>query len=403
MLGGNAEYLAMQRMRADGMSEETIYNATSYFNTDDPEILQARKTYQDLYDKYKGEISQEKEEVKKLGGLRIIGTERHESRRIDNQLRGRAGRQGDEGSTKFYLSMEDDMIRLFGGDRMKRIADMFKLSEDEALQVRMLSRGIENAQKELEGRNFRARKTVLEYDDVMNVQRHTVYEERNRVLRGESVHETILEMMRTQIDIIVSRYTNPKLDWEEWDVEEMNKEVNRMLLPDEEEYFTPENMTDKDISELKDMLYESMQQVYNAKITAAAEIGCDFEEVERIILLKIVDNKWTDHIDIMDGLRRDIGLQAYGQQNPVMMYKKEGFDLFEEMNDNIREQTVAYLMRVSVEKAPTRREEQNVGLIASSNGSRTARTPVVNDKKVGPNDPCPCGSGKKYKHCCMKK
>lgn len=151
------------------------------------------------------------------------------------------------------------------------------------------------------------------------------------------------------------------------------------------------------------MLYESMQQVYNAKITAAAEIGCDFEEVERIILLKIVDNKWTDHIDIMDGLRRDIGLQAYGQQNPVMMYKKEGFDLFEEMNDNIREQTVAYLMRVSVEKAPTRREEQNVGLIASSNGSRTARTPVVNDKKVGPNDPCPCGSGKKYKHCCMKK
>ncbi len=403
MLGGNAEYLAMQRMRADGMSEETIYNATSYFNTDDPEILQARKIYQDLYDKYKGEISQEKEEVKKLGGLRIIGTERHESRRIDNQLRGRAGRQGDEGSTKFYLSMEDDMIRLFGGDRMKRIADIFKLSEDEALQVRMLSRGIENAQKELEGRNFRARKTVLEYDDVMNVQRHTVYEERNRVLRGESVHETILEMMRTQIDIIVSRYTNPKLDWEEWDVEEMNKEVNRMLLPDEEEYFTPENMTDKDISELKDMLYESMQQVYNAKITAAAEIGCDFEEVERIILLKIVDNKWTDHIDIMDGLRRDIGLQAYGQQNPVMMYKKEGFDLFEEMNDNIREQTVAYLMRVSVEKAPTRREEQNVDLIASSNGSRTARTPVVNDKKIGPNDPCPCGSGKKYKHCCMKK
>ncbi|MCH5164120.1 MAG: preprotein translocase subunit SecA [Clostridiales bacterium] len=402
LLGGNAEYMAIQRMRSQGMSEEAINNATSFFQTDDPEILEARRVYREYYDSFKNDIEKEKQEVKAVGGLRIIGTERHESRRIDNQLRGRAGRQGDEGSSKFYLSMEDDMIRLFGGDRLKRIAEMFKLEEDQAIEMGMLTRGIESAQRELEGRNYRTRKQVLEYDDVMNVQRHTVYSERNRILMGESVHETIVNMMRGQVDLIVDEYTNPKVDWTEWDYEELNKEVKRKLMPEEEEFFTEDILNKYDISELKDYLFNEMMSVYNKKIQEAAAVGLDFEEVERIILLKIVDSKWTDHIDIMDSLRRDIGLQAYGQKDPVLMYKQEGFDLFEEMNNNIREDTVAYLMRVNIEKAPQKREAQNVDLQVNSDGTRQVKT-VSGGKKVGPNEPCPCGSGKKYKHCCMHK
>ncbi len=403
LLGGNAEYMAMQRMRSQGMSEETIYNATSYFTTDDPEILEARRIFKEYLDSFKDEIEKEKEEVKAVGGLRIIGTERHESRRIDNQLRGRAGRQGDEGSTKFYLSMEDDMIRLFGGDRMKRIAEMFKLEEDMPLQMKMLTRGIESAQRDLEGRNYRIRKQVLEYDDVMNVQRHTVYSERNRILMGESVHETIVGMMKGQCELIVDEYTDPKVDWTEWDYTELNKEIHRKLLPEEEEFLTEDVLDKYDIEELKEYIFNEMMSVYNKKIQESASIGLDFEEVERIILLKIVDSKWTDHIDIMDGLRRDIGLQAYGQKDPVLMYKKEGFDLFEEMNNNIREDTVAYLMRVNVEKAPTKREEQNVDLKMNSDGTRQVSKPATKDKEPRPNDPCPCGSGKKYKYCCMRK
>ncbi len=403
LLGGNAEYMAMQRMRSQGMSEETIYNATSYFTTDDPEILEARRIFKEYLDSFKDEIEKEKEEVKAVGGLRIIGTERHESRRIDNQLRGRAGRQGDEGSTKFYLSMEDDMIRLFGGDRMKRIAEMFKLEEDMPLQMKMLTRGIESAQRDLEGRNYRIRKQVLEYDDVMNVQRHTVYSERNRILMGESVHETIVGMMKGQCELIVDEYTDPKVDWTEWDYTELNKEIHRKLLPEEEEFLTEDVLDKYDIEDLKEYIFNEMMSVYNKKIQESASIGLDFEEVERIILLKIVDSKWTDHIDIMDGLRRDIGLQAYGQKDPVLMYKKEGFDLFEEMNNNIREDTVAYLMRVNVEKAPTKREEQNVDLKMNSDGTRQVSKPATKDKEPRPNDPCPCGSGKKYKYCCMRK
>ncbi len=403
LLGGNAEYMALQRMRAHGMSEESISAATSYYQTDDAEVLEARRIFKEYYDSFKDEIEKEKQEVIAVGGLRIIGTERHESRRIDNQLRGRAGRQGDVGSTKFYLSMEDDMIRLFGGDRMKRIAEIFKLEEDQAIEVKMLTKGIENAQSELEGRNYRTRKQVLEYDDVMNVQRQTVYRERNRVLMGESVHETIVGMMKGQCEAIVDAYTNPKLDWTEWDVEELNKEVHRKLLPEEEEFFTEDILNRYDIDELKEFLFNEMQSVYNKKIQEAASIGVDFEEVERIILLKIVDSRWTDHIDVMDSLRRDIGLQAYGQKDPVLMYKQEGFDLFEEMNDNIRENTVAYLMRVNVEKAPSKREDQSGDLVMGSDGKKVGRAPVTKAKKPRPNDPCPCGSGKKYKMCCMSK
>ena len=402
LLGGNAEYMALERMRKQGMSEEAISFATSYHQTDDSEVLEARRIFKEYYDSFKGEIEKEKQEVIAVGGLRIIGTERHESRRIDNQLRGRAGRQGDVGSTKFYLSMEDDMIRLFGGDRMKRIAEIFKLEEDMAIEVKMLTKGIENAQSELEGRNYRIRKQVLEYDDVMNVQRHTVYSERNRILMGESVHETIVNMMKGQCELIVESYTNPKVDWSEWDYDELNKEVRRKLLPEEEEFFTEEILSKYDIEELKELLFNEMQSVYNKKIQEAASIGVDFEEVERIILLKIVDSRWTDHIDVMDSLRRDIGLQAYGQKDPVLMYKQEGFGLFEEMNDNIRENTVAYLMRVNVQKAPTKREEQNVDLTMNSDGTRQVKAPTVKAKKARPNDPCPCGSGKKYKMCCMR-
>jgi len=403
LLGGNAEYMAKERMRNQGMSEEAIYNATSYFNTEDPEILEARRIFREYYDSFKEEIEKEKQDVIAVGGLRIIGTERHESRRIDNQLRGRAGRQGDVGSTKFYLSMEDDMIRLFGGDRMKRIAEIFKLDEDTAMEFKVLTRGIENAQSELEGRNFRIRKQVLEYDDVMNVQRTTVYAERNRILMGESVHETIVNMMKSQVEIIVDAYTNPKLDWTEWEYEELNKEIRRKLLPEEEELLTEEILGRYDVEELKEFIFNEMQSVYNKKIQEAAALGVDFEEVERIILLKIVDGKWTEHIDVMDTLRREIGLQAYGQKDPVLMYKQEGFALFEEMNDSIRENTVAYLMRVNVQRAPKKREEQNMDLLVNSDGTRQVKRPTVNKTKVRANDLCPCGSGKKYKMCCMGK
>ena len=405
MLGGNAEYLAKKRMRDLGFKEETISAATSYFTTDDPDILSARAEYKKYYDEYKIEVDEEKKEVIAVGGLRIIGTERHESRRIDNQLRGRAGRQGDMGSSVFYLSMEDEVLRLFGGERMQKIAAMFKIDEDTPFALGMLTRQIENAQRNIEGRNYSIRKQVLEYDDVMNKQREIIYGERNRVLMGMSVHEQIEKMMRDQVDVIVDDYTDPKTDWPEWDWENLNKEIERKLLPDEADFLTEDRLDKWALEEIKEMIYAAMQARYQEKIDTAKEAGLDFEEVERVILLKVVDNKWMDHIDAMDALRRGIGLKAYGQQDPVVAYKKEGFEMFDNMVGRIQEETVALMMRVNIEHAP-KREEQKVELVASSGDSqtRTANVPDRNaTRDVGRNDPCPCGSGKKYKNCCYNK
>ena len=408
MLGGNAEYLAIKRMREIGMSEEQVSAATSYYNTDDEEVLRARAQYKKFYDEYKGEVLKEKEEVIASGGLRIIGTERHESRRIDNQLRGRAGRQGDVGSSVFYLSMEDDLVRLFGGDRMKRIAEMFKIDEDTPFSMGMLSRQIENAQRNIEGQNYTTRRQVLEYDNVMNVQRTIIYGERNKVLDGINAHDQILKMMRGQVEKLVDEHTDEHVDWDEWEYEALNKEIERRLLPGEEDFLTQERMEKWALDEIKDQLYEAVKDTYEEKIAEAAEIGkeagapIDFSEIERVIMLRVIDSKWMDHIDSMDQLRKGIVLKAYGNQDPVAAYKKAGLEMFEEMTAKMEEEIVSLLMHVNVERAP-KREEQKVEMVTNRDGGAAPVAKAVKAGSVGRNDPCPCGSGKKYKNCCMGK
>ncbi|KAI4453515.1 seca inner membrane component of sec protein secretion system [Holotrichia oblita] len=403
MLGGNPEYLAKKRMRDMGMDPQLVSDATSYFVTEDADILNARAMFKKFYGEYKKITEEEKQQVINVGGLRIIGTERHESRRIDNQLRGRAGRQGDMGSSIFYLSMEDDLVRLFGGDRMKRIAEAFKTDEDTPFRFGLLTRQIEGAQKTIEGRNYSVRKQVLEYDDVMNTQRGIIYGERNKVLKGESVHEQIEKMMRSQVDIIVNDFTNPKVDWNEWDYHNLNKEIERKLLPGEPEFFSEERMKAYALSELKDQLFDGMMSVYNVKIRDAAAIGVDFEEIERVLLLRAVDGKWMDHIDSMDVLRRGIGLKAYANQDPVMAYKQEGFEMFDDMVGRIHEDTVQMLMRVNIEKVPQRKQEK-LELIAQSGDENTRQASLPNAQRpkqaeIGRNDACPCGS-EKFETCC---
>ncbi len=410
MLGGNAEYLAKKRMRDIGMSEESISSATSYYNTDDEAVLSARAQFKKFMDEYKGEIAEEKEKVIEAGGLRIIGTERHESRRIDNQLRGRSGRQGDVGSSVFYLSMEDELVRLFGGDRMKRLAEMFRIDEDTPFAMGLLTRQIENAQRNIEGRNYTARLQVLEYDNVMNAQRTIIYGERNKVLDGLDIHDQILKMIQSQVERIVDEYTDPRVDWDEWDYEELNKEIERKLLPEESEFLTQERMETLALEEIKEQLYEAVVEFYTGKINEAKELtaqsgtAIDFSEIERVVMLRVIDSKWTEHIDTMDQLKRSIVLKAYGNQDPVIAYKKAGFDMFEEMVNKMQEETVALLMHVNVEHAP-KREQQNVELVENRGGlSRaSAGATAKTADTIGRNDPCPCGSGKKYKNCCMLK
>ncbi len=403
LLGGNPEYLALERMRKDGMSEEDVSAAVSYYNTDDENVLKAREIYRKYYDEFKVKTDEDKKEVIALGGLRIIGTERHESRRIDNQLRGRAGRQGDPGRTIFYLSMEDDVLRLFGGERMQAIANSLGADDDTPFSMGLLSRSIENAQRNIEGRNYDIRKQVLEYDNVMNQQRTIIYNERNRVLMGENIHDEILKMMRDEVEVIVADYTDPKKDWQEWDYENLNKEIERKLLPGDPEFLSEDRLNKWSLDEIKEQIFTAMMAYYDEKIAAAKEIGLDFSEVERVLLLRAVDFRWMDHIDQMDILRKEIGLKAYGNQDPVIAYKKDGFEMFEHMNANIQSDTVSMLMHVNIEKAPER-EERKVELVMSG-GSENAKAPKAEQavsNKVGRNDPCPCGSGKKYKNCCGK-
>ncbi len=406
MLGGNAEFLAIKRMRDMGMPEELVSAATAYFTTEDPEILNARDTFKRFFDEEKVKIDEEKKQVIEVGGLRIIGTERHESRRIDNQLRGRAGRQGDIGSSVFYLSMEDDLLQLFGGERMKRIASAFNTDENTPFAAGLLTKQIENAQRNLEGRNFSIRKQVLEYDNVMNTQRETIYEERNRVLMGESVHEQIMSMLESEVERLMNTYTNPAVDWNEWDYYNFNKEINTKFMLDEPEFFTEERLSQYAWEELKEQLIDAMKSVYNEKMREAAENGLDFEDVERVLLLRAVDNKWMDHIDAMDALRQGIGLKAYGNQDPIIAYKKEGFAMFDEMVENIQEMAVSMLMRVNIERAPTRQENKvEMTAVSGENQQKEAthkKAPAATKVSVGRNDPCPCGSGKKYKNCCGK-
>ena len=403
MLGGNTEYLAKEHMRKLGFSEEVISGATSYAATDDPEIIAAKEEYKKHYDAFDEQVRKEKEIVVESGGLRIIGSERHESRRIDNQLRGRSGRQGDPGSSIFFISLEDDLARVFGGERMKRF--MGGEEDDLPFQFKMLTRLIEQAQKNIEGRNFSIRKQVLEYDDVMNKQREIIYGERNRVLQGQNVHNEILDMITKTAQNIIDDYADPQKDWKEWNIAGFNKEIAKRLLPFEPEFMAEERLANYTIGELENQLIEVVKINLNKKSDDAKLAGLDFAEIERIILLKMVDAKWIEHIDSMDVLRRGIGLRGYGQQDPVIAYKQEGFQMFDAMIDNIREDTVAYLVRINIQKVPERSAAPRQ-LITNRDGGEKVRVAAKKKtqpdatRKVGRNDPCPCGSGEKYKNCC---
>jgi preprotein translocase subunit SecA len=399
VLGGNPEFIAKHKMKSKGFSDELIAAADGFNETDDSEIIEARKTYKQLLDESKNELIDEQEKVKEAGGLHIIGTERHESRRIDNQLRGRAGRQGDPGSTRFYISLEDDLMRLFAGDKVKTIIETLKMPEDEPLEAGILTKTIETAQGRVEGRNFDIRKHVLQYDNVMNKQREVIYSERRKVLLGENLKENISDMIDALIDKAINMYTTDDKHNENWDINGFIKyiaEVFALLIN-----FDGENMNSLNREALRERIRTAVDRHY---VRQESEFGEEiFREVERILLLRNVDTKWMDHIDAMDQLKQGIGLRAIGNEDPVIAYQVEGFDMFEEMTASIQEDTVKMLMRVRPQEKLQRKEVAKItgvsGGDASSIGGR--QQPIVKkEKKVGRNDPCPCGSGKKYKKCC---
>ncbi len=429
ILGGNPEFEAKRQMKNDGYTEEQISFATSFVSSDDEELLNARKVFSELLEKFKAERAEEQEKVRELGGLCIIGTERHESRRIDNQLRGRSGRQGDPGTTQFFISLEDDLMRLFGGERIQGVMNKFGMQE-EALAAGMLSRTIEGAQKKVESRNFEIRKYVLQYDNVMNKQREVIYEQRRRVLFGDNIKPYITEMMEDLIHSIVEPITVGSKFAEEWDFDLMNKNFRRLtdrftgLTYDEAglRVLSPEKLEEDVIAKFNE-LYDEKE----------AEIGePQMREVEKMILLRVVDNRWMDHIDAMDDLKQGIGLRSLGHLDPAIAYSNEGFDMFEEMIGDIKEETVRYCFGVTVNTGTQRKQiisggqnrkenfedsEMNVRRgpsVGAGSGQMPQAAPKPEDArkpetfrreqpKVGRNDPCPCGSGKKYKNCCMNK
>lgn len=424
LLGGNPDFEARREMRKKGYSDEEISFATGFAKSDDEKLNEARDVYHELYNSFKVERDEEHDKVVELGGLYIIGTERHESRRIDNQLRGRAGRQGDPGTTQFFISLEDELMRLFGGERMQNLVKKMGLEDDEAIEAGMLSRSIEGAQKKVEGRNFGIRKYVLQYDNVMNKQREIIYDERRKVLFGEDLRDYIMNMMRDLVSHIVDPIVLASKYPEEWDFETLNKGLHRLnreyrgetdYSTDELAVMTPES--------LKEEIFGQFEELYRAK---EREIGEEqMREVERMILLRVVDNLWMDQIDAMDQLKEGIGLRALGQQDPVAAYAQEGFEMFDSMINEIKEETVTYCYSVTLETDSQRHSVIEIGdemkaddvddslLMAMQGGMpEDAEIPEREHKqdtvkrshpKIGRNDPCPCGSGKKYKNCCMKK
>ncbi len=398
VLGGNPEFIAKRKMKAKGFSEELIAAADGFNETDDPELIKARESYKELLEESKNELKDEQEKVRAAGGLHIIGTERHESRRIDNQLRGRAGRQGDPGSTRFYISLEDDLMRLFAGDKVKAIIETLKMPEDEPLEAGLLTKTIETAQGRVEGRNFDIRKHVLQYDNVMNKQREVIYSERRRVLVGEDLKDYISNMIDSIIDNAINMYTTDEKTNENWDLNGFVKYIAdafSILIS-----FDGVNVEDVKKEDLRDRVRTAVDRHYARQ---EADFGEEtFREVERIVLLRNVDTKWMDHIDAMDQLKQGIGLRAIGNEDPVRAYQVEGFDMFEEMTAAIQEDTVKMLMRVKPQEKLQRKEVARITGVSGGDASNIGGRPqpVVNkEKKVGRNDPCPCGSGKKYKKC----
>ena len=405
MLGGNSEYLAKQEMKRNKIPENLIEESNTYYDTDDEEILKARETFKKLEAKYDEEIKEEKEKVIAAGGLKIIGTERHESRRIDNQLRGRSGRQGDPGESKFYIGLDDDLMKIFGGDMITKVYNSIGMDENIPIENKMISNAVESAQKKVEGRNFSIRKNVLKYDDVMNSQREIIYKQRRQVLDGENINNNIVNMINSLAEEIVLNYFNTE---NEVNVESLNMEIKNIFGIDMQE-------TIKENSKNSDAIISKLQEnAINKYANKEKEIGSDeLRELERVVMLKVVDQKWMDHIDAMDELKNGIGLRAYGQQDPVVKYRIEGMDMFEEMVEDIKHDVVKILMNLRKQEEVKREEAAKITGAALQTlqsldsdqqkvKSDINRTVVNQGPKVGRNDPCPCGSGKKYKNCCGK-
>ncbi|HBI91119.1 MAG TPA: preprotein translocase subunit SecA [Terrisporobacter glycolicus] len=398
MLGGNPLFLTKKELKRQGFTESAIKRVDTHIEetelAENEELAKAKRTFDDLYEKYKEQAKQEQEEVRKAGGLAIIGTERHESRRIDNQLRGRSGRQGDPGSSRFYIGLDDELMRLFGSERIQGVVEKIGLEEDMPVEHKMLTKSIENAQKKVEGRNFGIRKHVLQYDDVMNKQRQVIYDERGRVLEGEDINDQIQGMIKDIIVSAVEAYVGDK----GIELENLKSYLYGLFMP--KDSLEVEGLQELKTQELSDRIYEIAHDIYREKEEL---IGSErMREVERIILLQCVDNHWIDHIDAMDQLRQGIGLRALGQQDPVIAYKMEGFDMFDDMVKHIQEDTVRYLFNITIEQQPKERKSVVDVDTLSSPSDLADKSPVVKEKTVGRNEPCPCGSGKKFKHCCGK-
>lgn len=401
MLGGNPDFLAIQEMRKMGYQDELLTQSTSLNETTDELVIEARKTFRRLQEQFKSLTDEEGKKVISTGGLHIIGTERHESRRIDNQLRGRSGRQGDPGSSRFYISLEDDLMRMFGSDRLTNIVNALGLEDDQPIEHRMLSNAIESAQRKVEGKNFDIRKHVLQYDDVMNKQREIIYGQRKQVLNGENLKENFVKMFEGLIDDIVGKYCSESPHPDFWDWEGMAAYAEGIFLPKGALDSLKEDMERVDKEDIRELLLESAMKLYEEKEN---EFGTELtRELERVVLLRVVDEKWMDHIDAMDQLRYGIGMRAYGQRDPVIEYKFEGFDMFEEMIKNIQQDSVKLLLRSRLDREHAPQREQVAQPVTESRGGEDEgpKKPAKRSSdKVGRNDPCPCGSGKKYKKCC---
>ena len=400
MLGGNAEFMAMTELRKQELDETLLQEANSYAETSDPAILAVRKQYEELLSKYKAQISQEAQQVREAGGLFIIGTERHESRRIDNQLRGRSGRQGDPGASRFYLSLEDDLMRLFSSDRVMALMDRLGMDEDMPIDQKILSNSVENAQKNVESRNFRARKSVLEYDNVMNTQREVIYAQRKQVLDGGDLRDNMLQMLRALVESTVTDALaeNGGIATMEA-LQPVLRQFNGVFFPFGA-FHMPENPTAEAVI---DTIYELALRTYEKKeATYTAPI---MRELERVVMLRVVDEYWMDNIDAMDDLKQGITLRAYAQHDPVVAYKAEGYEMFQAMINAIREETIRrmFLVQLRTNQEVKREKVAKETSAIGTDDTVMKKQPVRKDKKAGPNDPCPCGSGKKYKKCCMQK
>ena len=414
LLGGNPEFMAKKQMQSEKFTEEEISYATAFNFIDNENLNKARERFNDLYEKYKKETDIEKEEVVSLGGLHIVGTERHESRRIDNQLRGRAARQGDPGSSVFFLSLEDDLLKRFGGEKLQRIALMFKIDESTPIQLKILTRQIATAQKKIEMQNFSIRKTVLQFDDVMNAQRKIIYDQRNKVLEGLPVHDQIMDMFPELIGKIVRKNLDEDKPYYEWDLTDINSDLEKGWIEKGRNLVDEKFVEDCDVLEVEEKILKEVEKRYKKVEEEAKSYGVDFEKVERFVLLKVVDANWMNHIDDMQIMKNEIFSRGFGNQDPVLAYKKDGYELFQNMVEKIRETTCQILLLShfeAKESEPKVFKKPTFTPIAKKEAlpedkkeeKKFIQKTVVNDTpKVGRNEPCPCGSGKKYKNCCGK-